>query len=653
MITLKSSVTLHRISAPLQFIGLCIRPMDASVMKILSPGWYPFGHYKCPELDNRNPVRPMSGTVRTLYKLKRNLPEINVSCIVGMNGSGKSTLLDIIYRLLNNLAFKLMSEKETPIKHELSYAYGVDADFYYVCDGKLNIITCSGAQMGFYRETTGGKMVRIPISDRSFNEILGKFFYTIGINYSIYAFNKNDYTPTVPNEFIDGEWLDGVFHKNDGYLAPITLVPFRENGIIDVKRENQLASKRIMAMSVLARANGKSFPDGYYAETIHYVINKNYKEERIAAFYNSHTGIKSIYLQAVLDTFVAEWEKRINGTEAMLNMQDHEVYETALFYIAYKSFKVCFTYNDYYELFDMDMFINQCTKNEGGFTEYEEKALGPSVIRIVDYILEHPSDHITHKIFQCIDFLEHSNRGLKGDLDVSGFIETYHPKTYDDVDRHLLPAFYECDILFKRIAKRRSKNYWSDEMQKEFFTLSKMSSGEKQILNSISYVIYHLNNIQSVNDDKYRIPYHHVTVVFDEAELYYHPDYQRRFISMFIQGLSWTNIDRRKIRSINLLIATHSPFVLTDVLTEHTIYLQDGKSRKVTQQTFGGNYYEILKSSFFFTESAIGDISSRNIKNWIEEKKTSQKPAEKEIMDLVGDPYINKYLSYIKSEQDV
>ena len=34
-------------------------------------------------------------------------------------------------------------------------------------------------------------------------------------------------------------------------------------------------------------------------------------------------------------------------------------------------------------------------------------------------------------------------------------------------------------------------------------------------------------------------------------------------------------IDRRKIRSINIILATHSPFVLSDVLSQRSLYLEE------------------------------------------------------------------------------
>lgn len=61
-----------------------------------------------------------------------------------------------------------------------------------------------------------------------------------------------------------------------------------------------------------------------------------------------------------------------------------------------------------------------------------------------------------------------------------------------------------------------------------------MSSGERQMLYSLSYVLYHIKNIQSVKEDENRVGYHNICLIFDEVELYYHPDYQRRFLGMLL-----------------------------------------------------------------------------------------------------------------------
>ena len=113
---------------------------------------------------------------------------------------------------------------------------------------------------------------------------------------------------------------------------------------------------------------------------------------------------------------------------------------------------------------------------------------------------------------------------------------------------------------------------------------------------------------------------------------------------MLIESLSWTQIDRRKIRSIHILIATHSPFILTDILTERTLYLKEGRREIVEAQTFGGNYYDLLDNSFFFQTTAIGEISARATRRWIKRHDENIRSVTEEEMAMVGDPFVRDYL---------
>ena len=628
----------------MRIIGLYLHDgMHHAIIKTLRPGWYPFGHFPKPNKDGWLKIEKESELKSRIYT-RYNLPQISVSAIVGMNGSGKSSLLDIIYRILNNLACQLVKERNTPIKLELCYAYGVVADFYCEIDGRLIRVACNNEKVTFEREEKG-KLRLISLVNSYLNDVFGSFFYTIGVNYSIYAFNKWDYR-VEGNKDIDGEWLQGVFHKNDGYLSPLTLVPFREEGCIDIQKENYLAKQRIVALSVLARANKQQFPSGYYPDSIQFNLNMFYKERKEESFLKQYRDFKADRLSSVIRSFEFAWERVLSNIPMRELEPGSDEFNLAVFYLAYKSIKICFTYNDYYELLDVKQLQEVCTfKNASEFIEYETKLLPTFANNVVNKILNNNGDHITLKIAQCLDFMKNESMDKEIVVKVDDFLESYKPSTYDDVVKRLYPPFYEMDIMFTKVG-RRKKNSW--DTSKTSMKLSLMSSGEKQLLYTMSYMLYHLKNIQSVNEDKYRIPYHHVNIIMDEVELYFHPDYQRKFISMLISCLSWCHIDKRKIRSINLLIATHSPFVLSDIMTEYSLYLDGGNPVKVNEQTFGGNYYNMLKGSFFFRDSAIGEISSDYYKKWIEAKNTPGHRLDDEVLGLVGDPFVKRYLELEK-----
>ena len=146
----------------LRLIGLYLYSMSSDIGKNLKAGWYPFGKYPEPK-EGYLKVPSVSDVAANIYKESNRSPKITVGCIVGKNGAGKSTLLDIMYRIINNLAYRLASCKNIPIPTKLSYANGVNAELYYVCDGKLNRIVCNHNKVAVYRESNFGLMSKIDI----------------------------------------------------------------------------------------------------------------------------------------------------------------------------------------------------------------------------------------------------------------------------------------------------------------------------------------------------------------------------------------------------------------------------------------------------------------------------------------------------------
>jgi hypothetical protein len=198
-------------------------------------------------------------------------------------------------------------------------------------------------------------------------------------------------------------------------------------------------------------------------------------------------------------------------------------------------------------------------------------------------------------------------------------------------------------------------------------TLSQMSRGERQLLHSISYIIYHIKNIESVTEGRYRVKYQNISLVFDEAELYYHPDFQKQFVGKLIKMLSWCHINHNIIRGVNILIVTHSPFVLSDIPLEHTLYLKDGSVvDDKEKETFCGNIREMLGSSFFM-EYSTGDVAIENVEEIIklynkkdtkdeyENKNNSRQYRDNQlrynyIASIIADDYLKKRVKAMVAE---
>lgn len=95
---------------------------------------------------------------------------------------------------------------------------------------------------------------------------------------------------------------------------------------------------------------------------------------------------------------------------------------------------------------------------------------------------------------------------------------------------------------------------------------------------------------------------------------------------------------------------THSPFILSDIVSENILYLNDGQAKKVEGNTFGANYYDLLYDSFFFEKNSIGEVATHVISDMIKDPETLRK--NKWMLDILGDPMIKGYL-YNKLESHV
>lgn len=635
----------------MRIIGIYLRESKwHSVNKILKSGWYPFGNYLEPK-DNVQFILPKRSPVeRNLYDLYPNNPHIEVSCLVGMNGSGKSTLLDIMYRLINNFSVKVLGTR-TDNKHgrHLKYASGVNADLFYELDDVIYKIECKGDEVYLYHKV-GKEFTKIEIIPEDLS-CFDHFFYTISNNYSLYALNDIEYEEEDNNgDKINGDWVDGLFHKNDGYLSPIVITPFRERGSIDIEKENELALQRIMAISVLSVAKASpSLIMGYKPKAIEYSIDRRYvKRVREECLSKWKHLIKEELLNAVLDEFKKVWEgylgdrlkihEETNKSNVLMYVSRKEL---ILSYLAHKAFKICTIYDDYYKLFDTGHLIE---KGNTIFASPETIAffLKDWHEKIKDVVerLNNPKfdSHINLKIRQCLNFVDSFQYNEeKGTRIISDLIEGKKVETFDEAVLLLPPAFFTMDLVLEK-----------DDGSGKEIAISRMSSGERQLLYSLSYILYHLKNIQSVKQSENSHPYHHINLVFDEAELYYHPDYQRMFVMQLIEYINRCNLDSEIIKSINVIIATHSPFVLSDILTNNTLYLEEGKPKFVANQTFGANYYDMFHYSFFFRDTALGDVSTQRIREWLQRKNSTNQNERDfdydELQSMIGDPIILSYL---------
>ncbi len=280
------------------------------------------------------------------------------------------------------------------------------------------------------------------------------------------------------------------------------------------------------------------------------------------------------------------------------------------------------------------------------------------IVSAIAKLEKSPINHLTYKLHNSLKVIKGKQYNENtGSLKVSELIKDKYD-TYDEILPQLPPPFFSTELTYKK----RGKNDMSEEI-----SLQSMSSGERQMLHGLSYILYHIKNIAESKDenDKRIVSYHHINLIFDEAELYYHPEFQRKFVKGLLENLSYLHINKTIIRSINIIIITHSPFILSDIPQSNVLFLdRENVSKEEMPQTLGANIYDLLKSGFFL-DYAIGDVVQKKLRDILDiyyldddnsKKKVLFKKNKDEIwytISHLGEEYLHKKFEVIYHQMEV
>ncbi|WP_113922491.1 AAA family ATPase [Cognataquiflexum aquatile] len=637
---------------------------DTHLRKNVEPGYYFFNEW-CELKDGKVSLSEIRRPEENFF-----VSNISIQAIVGKNGSGKSSILELMYRIINNLTFHLVKKQKRRAAEVLYHIEGLNADLYFVKGNTLGSIICKGDFIGFcfgdYKISFGSK--RSDFSDFTFHENIkneelieiGKmFFYSIVTNYSLQSFIDFDYKTERSTRFQSNEksgidssaiWINSLFHKNDGYLTPIVLNPYRHNGTIDLRKEYQLTNSRLSSILIESKRNKREFIEGYQLNSIEY----KYEPLIILSKFNYEKN-KNINLEDLILKFL-NLDKR-SFTSIILreyglksNPSEVEPHIVSKIYLVYKTLSIASKYPSFSSFNRFD----NISKFEDIADDNDERDL----IALVKEIKKYKS-HITLKIRQTLKYLDWSHQNLSTPLQPD-FDFTYNEyverlvlnkplKGLDEITEHLPPPFFSFNIKLE-------KTNLEDGKPNVPILFQRMSSGERQFIYTMSTFVYHIKNILSIQQSN-RVRYRSINLILDEVELCFHPEYQRLFVDNLIR-----TIQRLKLNthcSFNIIIATHSPFVLSDIPMCNILHLKNGivQSKEQFKNPFGANINDILYQSFFLENGFIGEYARKKILKVIEQLNKplqsiiNEKENIKETISFVGEPLIQKQLQSLYNEK--
>lgn len=640
---------------------------DKSLRKNLIPGKFSFNNRY--DKDGRQFDDSLIKKIPNFWGDK-----INVQAIVGKNGSGKSTLLDLMYMAINNFAYMYGKIKNSE-SNDLIYIPRLCVALHFSLEEINYNLYCDDYSIELFASNNSVFSAFIKCGETKFFinalkyedcDIVKNFFYSSVTNFSMqsyYPLNYYIYESDAQrffsakyklNKDCYGYWLERCFHKNDGYRTPIVINPNRTKGQINLWNLMHVSKDYATSLYIYARCMGLSYFEPYRHYRLEVFENiRNYRENVLQDYSDvwQYVKNKTLFTTTPTSEWVDEFINNILNKTLVKKFIDFfdirsaentPYYKFCIAYLAFKIWKIVKKVPLYKKFRDYVEFQ---------FDEYGALDVVAGNERVDDllYFIKDDTSYVAKKIRRTVNFLKLADGYLENLSSLTFFDNLSNKKsifyngdalTPSIIDSILPPPIFSYNLKLTKldeskkpilvyldkyiVEKKDEKLFYHKEAGdcveitdvgkvKEFvIDYQQLSSGEIQLIQTISSQLYHLLNLVSSQDSASQ--YKYFNLVFDEVEICLHPEYQRQFISRLISALTAMNINSSHF--VNIFIVTHSPFLLSDIPLKQILFLEDGMAKEKIMNTFAGNIGEMMYDSFFM-RSTIGEFSEEKLKRII------------------------------------
>lgn len=546
---------------------------------------------------------------------------IDVTAVVGQNGTGKTTLLRFIQQLRNgdiiDTKCVIVCEKGSKFWAGIYYKEG----YQITCEP----IQIEGCNNNIVREIKQHKKQRFLFS----NDI--RFIYLTEM------FNMSQYTASIAG-------------GDDLSFASVLYVQ-TEDGEEEKHINNPVVRyiHRITDWQVAFLSNGREYVEQFKINfPSHLFINLSYDKD---AFANLYVRIKSGDKEAFADSNVITGS---DNKETLTSSQNRKLNEEAQKYL--------------------NRFLNIDTSKAISLTDEYAKAIFMNIISSLQLVINMAKDEwkilynmieriykssksknawdTVYELLQAIKENNLSTNRIKDTEDNQ--INNIEEKVYTDyisvdADRYIEFMNYLHDFLsdkskfqinpsqpFTLIIPTNSmenihtffNNYKKCVRIVDFATFSwGLSSGENLLLNQFGKLMHILKadwnrKYYLPEDANSTRPAKNAVILLDEVEVAFHPEWQRIYFDAFLKFVK-NNISEQGTH-IQIILATHSPIILSDIPKQNTIFLKKDEESKKTlvvdnKETFAANIFSLYQNAFFLDETGIGAFAEKKLCELIEE----------------------------------
>lgn len=546
---------------------------------------------------------------------------VNINAVVGKNSVGKTNLFDLLgmrinTRNNNNDEYKIEYERESinifksnkiisttkNAKYFFIYYYGEDhqGDDLFILEGndiesfKQLIIDIEKIDINYYKGKYWAPFICKQIKNKlkfvvELNTRTGKYYNKNDRIYGDYRTEQDKLTIISYRDYYNKLFYDyNSFRPEDESKI---CIPRR---IAKYKSKLLESTLRVLYENIKSKSN-KMFMQKEYILKFKYSDSYLYNENKLII--TSQTKLKGIekYKANILESYVTYCYSQQTQNKNTIDL-NHMIKELLLSDFSFYGFIL------YYEEVLKLVLEEPSFNNNSEDIEY----ILNSYHKLVNQIINNKSLNCEYDYFY-ITIKENSNME-----EINSFVN----EIYDED--------YRSSML---------NGYFGPFAGFFDYSIEHLSDGEQAFLGFYSSIYEQLSNEFTSRKDSY-------IFLLDEPEARMHPELARNFINDLIKFLS-----NYKDKKFQIIISTHSPFILSDIPKNNIVFLQNDKdnychcnNKDIKIKTFGANIHELLKDGFFIN-STLGEYAKTKINEVITFLRTSNDELEK--LKLLGQPYPN------------